>query len=154
MAVIELRTHIHAPIAICFDAARDIDLHQASTSDTRERAIAGRTSGVCEAGDRITWEAIHFGMRQQLTVEITAMEAPFHFEDRQVKGRFRSMVHKHSFEETNGVTMMSDHFAYETPFWPLGVLFDTLVLKRYMTRFLEKRNAVLKQIAEERARAQ
>lgn len=151
MAVIELRTHIKAPIQICFDVARDVHLHQVSTSRTRERAIAGRTSGLCEAGDRITWEAFHFGLRQQLTVEITKMQVPVSFEDSQVRGAFRSMTHKHSFEERDGVTIMSDHFAYETPFWPFGVLFDALVLKRYMTRFLLERNAVLKKIAEERS---
>ncbi len=90
-------------------------------------------------------------MRQQLTVEITKVKAPFYFEDGQVKGSFRSMSHKHSFEERDGVTVMSDHFAYETPFWPFGVLFDVLVLKRYMSRFLMERNAVLKKVAEERA---
>jgi ligand-binding SRPBCC domain-containing protein len=153
MAVIELRTHINAPIRICFDAARDIDLHQASTSGTRERAIAGRTSGLCEAGDRITWEAYHFGMRQELTVMITRMQAPSYFEDSQMKGTFRSMSHKHSFEEKNGVTIMSDHFAYQTPLWPFGAMFDLLVLKWYMTRFLRSRNAVLKKVGEERTDA-
>jgi ligand-binding SRPBCC domain-containing protein len=153
MAVIELQTRIKAPIRVCFDAARDIDLHQESTSGTRERAIAGRTSGLCQLGDRITWEAYHFGMRQKLTVEITHLQEPLYFEDSQVKGTFRSMTHKHSFAERDGVTIMSDHFAYETPLWPFGALFDALVLKRYMTRFLETRNAVLRQIAEERAGA-
>jgi len=153
MAVIELHTRIKAPIGICFDAARDIDLHQASTSDTHERAIAGRTTGLCEAGDHITWEAFHFGMRQQLTVQITKLQVPFYSEDSQVKGSFRSMTHKHSFEERDGETIMSDHFQYSTPFWPLGAIFDALVLKRYMTGFLEKRNAVLKQVSEERASA-
>ena len=153
MAVIKLQTRIKAPIRVCFDAARDIDLHQESTSATRERAIAGRTSGLCQLGDRITWEAYHFGLRQKLTIEITRVDVPFYFEDSQVKGSFRSMTHKHSFEEQEGITVMSDHFAYETPFWPLGAIFDTLILKRYMTRFLEKRNAVLKQVAEGRAGA-
>lgn len=153
MALIELRTRIEAPTHICFDAARDIDLHQASTSGTREKAIAGRTSGLCEEGDVITWEAHHFGIRQQLTVRIDRMQVPSYFEDSQVKGAFRSMRHKHTFEEREGATIMHDHFAYTTPLGPLGALFDALVLKRYMTRFLEKRNAVLKQVAEERARA-
>lgn len=153
MAVIDLRTEINAPIGVCFDAARDIDLHMVSASKTREKAIAGRTSGLCEAGDRITWEAFHFGLRQQLTVEITKVQVPYYFEDRQVKGSFRSMTHKHSFEVRDRVTVMSDHFAYETPLWPFGALFDALVLKRYMTRFLVERNAVLKRICEERARS-
>jgi ligand-binding SRPBCC domain-containing protein len=152
MGVIQMETRIRAPLATCFDAARDVDLHQHSTADTGERAIAGRTRGLCEAGDVITWEATHFGMRQRLTVKVTEMRPPVYFEDEQVKGAFRSMVHKHSFEERGGVTIMTDHFTYRTPFWPFGELFDALILRRYMTRFLRKRNEVLKQIAEERTR--
>jgi hypothetical protein len=37
--------------------ARDIDFHKFSLKETNERAIAGRTSGLCEQGDTVTWEA-------------------------------------------------------------------------------------------------
>jgi hypothetical protein len=70
MTEINLETEIDADIEKCFDLARDIDVHTLSTSKTKEIAVAGRTSGLCEKGDKITWEAIHFGIKQRLSVEI------------------------------------------------------------------------------------
>ncbi len=150
MTIINLATIIYANIEICFDTARDIDIHKLSTKKTNERAIAGRTSGLCELGDTITWEAKHFGIKQHLTVEITAMNKPNYFEDKMLKGAFKSMKHEHRFESKDGKTIMVDKFQYEVPFGIFGKLFDFLILKRYMTRFLKTRNEVLKEIAERR----
>ncbi len=50
MPLIELSTGIRAPIERVFDLARSIDAHVASTGQTRERAVAGRTSGLIELG--------------------------------------------------------------------------------------------------------
>jgi len=119
-----------------------------STANTNERAIAGRTSGLCELGDSITWEATHFNIRQKLTVEITQFDKPYSFEDRMVKGAFKSMKHEHRFEEKNGFTIMTDKFEYEVPLGLVGTLFDRLILNSYMRRFLIKRNDFIKSLAE------
>ena len=50
MIRIELVTRIAAPIERCFDLARSIDLHMASTDWTGERAIAGVTSELIGPG--------------------------------------------------------------------------------------------------------
>lgn len=71
MPVILLKTLIDAPIEVCFDAARNIDLHVGSTSKTKERAIAGVTNGLIALGEPVTWEAIHFGIKQRLTTRIS-----------------------------------------------------------------------------------
>lgn len=63
MTTIQLSTKNNADIRKCFDAARDIDLHQKSTFKTNEKAISGRITGLCELGDKITWEAVHFGFK-------------------------------------------------------------------------------------------
>lgn len=149
MITIELQTEIIAKIEKIFDLARDVDMHKLSAKGTNEKAIAGRTSGLCEKGDVITWEAKHFGIRQRLTVEITQVEKPFFFEDRMLQGAFKSMQHQHFFEAKEGKTIMYDKFCYEVPFGLIGKLFDKLVLKNYMTQFLLTRNQILKEIAEQ-----
>lgn len=149
MGVIHLITEINSPIDRCFDAARDIDIHQLSTKKTNERAVAGRTCGLCEKGDTITWEANHFGIKQRLTVEITELDKPYFFEDRMLKGAFKSMRHGHHFHESSGKTIMTDEFEYEVPFGLFGKLFDNLVLQNYMKKFLLARNKILKSIAEQ-----
>lgn len=43
---------------------------------------------------------------------------------------------------------MIDKFHYEVPYGIVGKVFDILILKRYMTRLLQDRNKVIKQVAE------
>lgn len=148
MTIIELETKIEAGINLCFDLTRNIDIHKLSTGKTNETAIAGRTSGRCELGDKITWEAKHFGVRQQLSVEITKFNRPYFFEDKMIRGAFKSMRHEHHFQEKEGITLMIDKFEYEVPLGLIGEIFNALLLKRYMTRFLIVRNAMIKSIAE------
>lgn len=148
MPTIHLKTFIEAPPGICFDLSRSIELHEASTASTNEKAIAGRTSGLCEKGDVITWEATHFGIRQQLTVQITAMDAPHFFEDKMLRGAFKSMEHQHFFKAVSGGTEMKDVFTFSAPLGFLGKIAENLVLRSYLTRFLLHRNAMIKQEAE------
>lgn len=46
MPTINLTTSINAPIQICFDLSRSIELHKISTAHTREKAIDGVTRGL------------------------------------------------------------------------------------------------------------
>ncbi len=146
MTTLNLTTRIDADISSCFDMARNIDVHMLSAGNTCEKAIAGRTSGLCELGDTITWKAKHFGITQKLTVEIVKFSRPNFFEDKMLKGAFKSMQHEHRFEEKEGMTIMTDKFEYEVPFGILGQLFDTIILKNYMKKFLLNRNQMLKSI--------
>jgi len=152
MTTIHLTTFINAPISVCFDLARDIDAHQLSTSRTKEKAIAGRLTGLCEEGDVITWKAVHFGIPQKLTVRITKLIKPNYFEDEMTKGAFSSMRHKHLFEEKENGTIMKDEFEFKAPFGILGTIAEKLFLRSYMTRFLKERNSFLKSLAEKQAR--
>jgi len=145
-----LHTSIGAPIQIVFDCARSIDIHQLSTAKTNEKAIAGRTSGLCELGDEITWRAKHFWIYQTLSSKITKLKAPYHFQDCMINGAFSFIKHDHFFEETNGVTEMKDVFAYGVPYGILGKLFNRIILKKYMAAFLNERNRVIKEVAENR----
>jgi ligand-binding SRPBCC domain-containing protein len=148
MTTLRLVTIIQAPIEVCFDLSRSIDLHIESTKMTRERAIAGRTSGLIEQGEFVTWEATHFFIRQQLSTHIAEMRRPFYFKDVMLKGAFRSMEHEHLFDKNGDHTIMTDIFRYEVPYGIAGKIFDYLILKRYMTNLLLTRNEVIKGAAE------
>jgi ligand-binding SRPBCC domain-containing protein len=148
MPVIRLVTKIKAPIERCFDAARSIDVHAKAASKTKERAVAGVTSGLIGLGETVTWEAVHFGIKQRLTTQITKYERPYFFVDEMVKGVFHSFTHVHKFQSAHGGTLMFDEFDYTSPLGPLGRLADKLFLERYMRSFLQERAACLKQVAE------
>lgn len=148
MTKIKLVTYINAPIEKCFDLSRDVNIHLLSASKTNEKVIAGKNEGLLELNDVVTWRAKHFGIYQNLTVQITQMEYPYFFEDKMLKGAFKSMVHKHYFEIENDTTKMTDEFEYEVPFSIIGKLFDNLILKKYMTNFLLTRNQTIKEVGE------
>lgn len=148
MPTIELSTLINAPIERCFNMARSIDLHIESTKHTGERAIAGRTSGLIEQGETVTWRARHFGVWQNLTSKIIELNYPNSFTDELVEGAFKSIHHQHQFRQINGATEMKDIFRFESPFGILGKLANILFLRRYMTKLLENRNKVIKEAAE------
>jgi hypothetical protein len=69
MPTILLETLIKATQQECFDASRNLDLHQDSMADSNEKAIGGKTTGLVNTGDEVTWEANHFGIRQRLSVK-------------------------------------------------------------------------------------
>ena len=148
MPIIELTTVIRAPRARVFDLARSIDAHQDSTGGTEERAVAGVTQGLIGMNGEVTWEARHFGVRQRLTVRVTAFERPRYFQDVMISGAFKSMVHDHEFAEHPAGTSMSDRFEFKSPFGILGAIVDRVFLAAYMRRFIVRRNEVLKQLAE------
>jgi ligand-binding SRPBCC domain-containing protein len=148
MPVIELTAVICAPRERVFDLARSIDAHLASTEGTGERAVAGVTSGLIGLNDEVTWEARHLGVKQRLTVRITEFDRPAHFQDMMVSGAFKRMKHDHGFLEHPSGTLMTDRFEFESPFGILGAIVDQVFLAGYMRRFIVKRNAVLKRMAE------
>ncbi len=154
MPTIHLELFIKADIQLVFDLSRSIDLHQLSTENSNEKAIAGVTKGLINLGESVTWRAKHFGIYQRLTSEITAMDSPNYFVDEMVRGAFKRFKHEHIFEATQKGTWMKDIFDYTSPLGPLGSLADRLFLKKYMRDFLRQRNEFIKEVAEsERWRA-
>ena len=147
MQTVTVHTLIRAPIEICFDAARDLDLHVRSMSHTGERAVAGRTSGLIELGEEVTWRARHFGVVQHFTSKITAFDRPRYFQDSMQRGAFRSFVHDHFFVEEHGQTRMTDLLVFEAPLGILGRLAETLFLRRYLEKLLADRARVIRNAA-------
>jgi len=145
---IRVETIIRAPVERCFDLARDPDLHARSVAQTGERVVSRTGTGLLGLGDVVTFEARHFGVRQQLAAKIIRFEPPHLFEDQMVRGAFKSFRHVHAFEQTEAGTRMSDTFEYEPPLGPLGALAARLFLTRYLQRLLTGRAAYLKHHAE------
>ncbi|MFC4600769.1 SRPBCC family protein [Cohnella hongkongensis] len=152
MVVVQTRIVIEAPIRRCFDLARDIDAHTRTVwKHTKEKAVDGVTSGPIGLGQTVTFEATHFGMRQRLTSLITEFREPSLFVDEMQQGAFKKLRHVHEFEEADGRTVMTDTLYFEAPLGMIGRAAEILVLKTYMRRFLEHRNAQLKKLAEQPA---
>jgi ligand-binding SRPBCC domain-containing protein len=149
MYTVRVTTTIASSATRCFDLARGVDAHIQSAGQTRERVVGGRTSGLLELGEEVTWEGCHFGITQRLTSRITAFRRPQFFQDRMVKGAFKFLEHDHHFEpREGGGTIMIDELRFQAPFGLLGWLMERLLLARHLRRFLCHRGLELKSIAE------
>jgi len=149
MGHVLVETSIAAPPGVCFDLARDVGAHAQSASFSQERVIEpGRMHGLLELGDMVTFEGVHFGIRQRATAKIIAMDRPRVFVDELVKSTFRSMRHVHEFVPIDGGTLMRDILDWRSPLGLLGRFADKLFVERHMRWFVETKQRALKEIAE------
>lgn len=110
-----LDTFIKAPRQRVFDLSRSITLHTVSMIHTKEKAVAGVTSGLINVNETVTWEANQFFKKRFLETKITAMRPYSFFIDEMIKGDFSVMKHEHHFKEDGEGTLMADVFLFETP---------------------------------------
>jgi len=144
-----IETRIAAPPKRCFLLSLSIDLHQESTAQTSERAIAGVTSGLIGPNETVTWQGRHFGFMLQHETLISQYTRPTHFQDIMLRGIFRSFIHDHYFDQqSDGTTLMRDELRFAAPLGPLGWIVENIVLRGYLTGFLTERNSLIKQVAE------
>lgn len=144
--MIVVETLIAAPREVCFDLARDVEAHARSAAFSGERVVEpGRLTGLLEAGDLVTFEGKHFGIRQRFTTRITEMRRPEFFVDEMVRGAFHWLRHTHEFHARGTGTLMRDILDWRAP---LGLIADPLFLKRHMRWFVTTKQLALKEIAE------
>ncbi|MCW3115869.1 MAG: cell division protein [Segetibacter sp.] len=130
MPTICLSTFIKAPPERVFDLSRSITLHTVSMQHTNEKAVAGRTSGLIELNESVTWRAKHVFKTRFLETRITAMIPYSLFTDEQLKGDFKMMKHEHHFKVLEDSTLMTDIFTFQTPYGFSGILVNFLFLKK------------------------
>jgi ligand-binding SRPBCC domain-containing protein len=147
MTRIVVETFIAAHPEVVFDIARDVSAHTKSASFTGERAVApGRTEGLLELGDIVTFEGVHFGIRQRFTAKIVEFDRPRRFVDELVKAAFKSMRHVHEFEPRDGGTLMRDTLDWVSPLGILGLIADKIAVRRHLQNFVARKQQALKDI--------
>ena len=137
-----------APVEVCFDLSRSIDLHLESMLASDERAVAGVTSGLICGGEEVTWQARHFGVTWRMTSKIVEFDPPRRFVDEMVRGPFTAFRHEHLFEAFGSGTRMTDVVTFGTP---LRLLAERS-MGAYLRRLMTMRNATIRRKAE-RARS-
>ena len=114
---------------------------------SKERAIAGVTSGQIGLDQEVTWEGRHFGIKWHMTSRITELDKPHRFVDEMVKGPFKSYRHEHLFVSKGDNTRMTDVIEFSTPGGPFRRISDALV-GMYLEKLIAARNVTIKQEAE------
>ena len=144
MSTFRVVTEIAAPVEVCFDLSRSIDLHLESMLASDERAVAGVTDGLIGAGEEVTWEARHFGVTWRMTSRIVDFDPPRRFVDQMVRGPFAAFRHEHLFEPYGGGTRMTDVITFRTPV----PLVTDLPIGIYLRRLMRTRNDAIRRKAE------
>jgi ligand-binding SRPBCC domain-containing protein len=149
MTTIEKSAIIDAPIETCFDLSLNIDLELAAAHKYDLRAITGVTGGPIGFGQRVTWQSRQFGLRIRHTSEITGFQPPVYFQDKMVRGIFKSFVHDHFFRAISPrQTEMRDLLRFGMPAIMLGRLTELLLVRRRLESLLSQRNTLIKERAE------
>jgi ligand-binding SRPBCC domain-containing protein len=153
MGHVVIETLIVAPPEVVFDLARDVSVHVESAAFSRERAVApGRTEGLLELGDIVTFEGVHFLLRLRFTVRIVELVRPHLFVDELERSAFRKLRHVHEFEAREGTTLMRDTLDWTSPLGLLGRIADGLFVTGHMRRFVRRKQLALKRVAESHSR--
>ncbi|MEZ4740379.1 MAG: SRPBCC family protein [Flavobacteriales bacterium] len=74
---------------------------------------------------------------------IEAVEAPYRFVDKQLKGPYKRWWHEHTFEEQEGGVLMKDRVEYELPLGHLGALAEPLFIRGRLNAIFDFRNRKL-----------
>jgi ligand-binding SRPBCC domain-containing protein len=148
MVQIKLNTWVDAPVERCFKLATSVEFHIASARPMKETAVSGVKSGLLQERDVVKWSARHFGLRLTHT-SLMEVSRPFaHFREVMAAGIFARYEHEHFFAAMDDGTRVRDELKFAAPFGPIGRLVEALVLRRYMTSLLRRRNKALKRAAE------
>lgn len=148
MAFLRQETWIQTTPQTCFDLARDVGLHCRCAAHSHERAVAGVTSGLIGLHETVTFEAVHFGVRQRLSSRVVEFEPPQRFVDEMIRGAFAQMRHTHEFRAESGGTLMIDVLEWRSPLGILGRIADRFFVGPHLRDFLRRRNRALKRFAE------
>jgi hypothetical protein len=69
-------------------------------------------------------------------------------EEAEYEGAFKFMRHRHEFKKDGDGTVMKDILEFQSPYGMIGTVFDYIVLKHYMKKFMIYRNRRLKTLLE------
>jgi ligand-binding SRPBCC domain-containing protein len=95
------------------------------------RITSGTAGQQIYEGMLITYTLYPFMMLPvQWETEITKVDRPFLFEDRQKSGPYGSWRHRHQFREIPGGIEMTDRIDYSMPFGVFGDLVNALIVSR------------------------
>jgi ligand-binding SRPBCC domain-containing protein len=107
---------------------------------------------------QLTDEPIYSGMKIDYTVspllnvplkwttEITGVNAPVKFTDKQLKGPYKQWIHTHTFTSVPGGVRMEDEVQYSLPLGIAGPLIHSLIVKNKLEEIFDFRKKRLELI--------
>jgi ligand-binding SRPBCC domain-containing protein len=94
-------------------------------------------------GTLIDYELRLFGLPFRWRTLIESFNPISSFIDVQLKGPYRTWLHRHEFEDVPGGTQMHDRVEYELPFGWIGNVTHALFVRRSVEQIFTYRNAAI-----------
>lgn len=150
MSQIHLTTCIHAPADRVFDLSLSTSVHKAVLRSYRNGRLESATEGAIGLQDKITFSLNFLGRRRVLTTRIESMERAREITSLLAKGEgsFLSMRHDQYFRQIQNGMLLIDLLEYEPAYGSIGRLADKLLVKKFLKKYLESKNRLIKQYAE------
>jgi ligand-binding SRPBCC domain-containing protein len=148
MERIRRETWIDAPVERCFLLSLSVDLHVASARSSREKAVAGVTTGLIGEGETVTFRGRHLGVPVKHTSRIEVLRPYSHFRGTMISRVFEHFEHDHYFAAMNDGTRMRDEIRFSASWGMAGRLATRLFVRRRLRAMLMERNSFLKRMAE------
>ena len=143
--VIREQQLVHAPIDRLFELTCSLALVHQELGMT---AVAGRTTGLVQAGDTIRWQGWQLGLPQFHVSLISGFDPPHFLQDTMLAGRFAYFQHDHHLRETPEGTLLQDELRFRMKWGMAGRAAGKVLLLPHVTHLLRSRFARLKRIAE------
>lgn len=86
---------------------------------------------------------------QEWVTEIKHINKPYSFVDEQRIGPFKLWYHYHALQQVNEGIKFIDKVYYAVPFYIIGIIFHTFVLKKILTHIFDYRKESLTRILEQ-----
>jgi hypothetical protein len=96
-----------------------------------------------QKGSMIDYTICLYGIPMNWRTEITDYDPPHSFTDTQIKGPYRTWIHRHCFTAQNGGTLMTDEVRYEVPWGLLGRCARFLFVEREIKKIFDYRRSVI-----------
>jgi ligand-binding SRPBCC domain-containing protein len=109
-----------------------------------------------ETGDRVfeggeyEYHIRWFGIKIPWKSRISRYNPPYDFTDIQVRGPYLYWEHTHSFEASDGNTLMRDTVKYALPFSVIGRIAHELIIRRQLKDIFSYRAMMINRWVEER----
>jgi hypothetical protein len=150
MSQIHLTTCIHAPADRVFDLSLSTSVHKAILRFYRNGRLEGATEGVIGLQDKMNFSLRFMGRQRVLISRIESMDRPREITSSLVKGRgsFVSLSHRQYFRPIQNGMLLIDMLEYELVYGSAGRLADKLLVKKFLKKYLESKNRLIKLYAE------
>lgn len=145
MITIRTTTQVKAPVERCFLLSLSAALRQEAAGS---EPASGKTTGLIGLNDRVDWAKglFEWGSRQENVVD--ALRQDLFFREVSTADSLGRFEHDHHFAPMNDGTRIRDEIQCSAPKGLKGQIIERFFLRRRMTRYLKRRNAIIKQAAE------